>query len=166
MARRSVRRTDYTWFGAADAVTTIDLGTGTAAVLGNTVVVNSAGTLVRLRGQVYVQLDTSAVDERAMIAVGIIKATDEAVAAGVASLPHPHSDGDAEWIWHRYLSISSLAEPAVVTDALFDRAIIDSKAMRRFKQNEVVVLVAEVADGLDQGGTWDMMYGYRVLFGT
>jgi len=160
---RSGRRADYDWQAIADAIVAIDAGTGTKAVLGNALVVSQALTLMRLRGQVMVQLDPTAVDERLIIAVGIIKVSDEAFAAGAGSVPGPHSQGDAEWIWHSYLTVTSLAEGAIATNALFDRVVIDSKAMRKCKASETIILVAEVADGVDQGGTWDMLYGFRAL---
>ncbi len=167
MARRSSgRRTDYTWFGVSDIVVAQDLAIANATLGGESIAFGTAGTVMRLRGQVAVLLNAAAVAESAVIAVGIIRATDEAAAAGVASLPHPDSDPDAEWIWHSYLSIHSGQEAAIVNDFLMDRKEIDSKAMRRVKQNEQLVLVSEVAHSEDQTGLYDLLYGFRMLFGT
>jgi len=168
MARRQSagRRTDYTWFGAADITTGSDLALTTSVLPSNHITLGETGTLMRLRGRARVSLDATAVDEFAVVAVGIIKLTDEAFAAGVGSVPTPHTDVDAEWAWHSYLTIGSGAEASVNQNSLFDSVVIDSKAMRRFKQNEVIAFVAEIADVLDQGGTWDLQFGFRALFGT
>ena len=163
MARRSGRRADYEWFGVADTITGVDLGIGQVSLGTNSLDFAGPGTLMRLRGSLYVALDATAVNEFAVIAAGIIKVSDEALAAGAGSIPSPHTDADAEWIWHSYLTISSLAEAAVAPQALFDRAVVDSKAMRKFKSSDSLAFMVEVADSLDQGGSFDFSYGYRSL---
>jgi len=51
----------------------------------------------------------------------------------------------------------------VNTNSLFDRVVIDSKAMRKMKALDQIVLMAEVCDSTDQGGTFDYNYGLRIL---
>ncbi len=167
MARaKGGRRTDYEWISQCGRMSQLDLTTGSVALGTGAFDLTGPGTVMRLRGRFYAQLDIGGVDERAVIAVGVIKVSDEALAAGVASIPSPDTDGDAEWIWHGYLIVSAGAEAAVVTDAMFDRVEVDSKAMRRFKASDSLAVVAEVCDSSDQAGTADLMYGLRLLLGS
>ncbi len=166
--RRSGRGPDYDWEVLAGLATGVDVATGTKFLWGATtgetnLEAGTALTLMRMRGRCFAQLDATAVDERVIVSVGAIVASADAIAAGTGSLPGPDSDGDDEWIWHGNLLLSSGAEAAVNTNSLFDRLEIDSKAMRKLKQNQAIVLVGEVAFSLDQGGTFDFMYGARFL---
>ena len=167
MARaRSGRRTDYTWSGAPLLINLIDLAVG-AGGSQDAFTFNVAGTVTRTRGEVLLQLDPTAADERAVVAMGLIVASENAVAAGFASLPGPHTDASDDWFWHSYVTVTSLAEAGVVEgDGLFARVMIDSKAMRKVKASEHVVFVAEVANSVDAGGSLDLIGGIRLLLGT
>ncbi len=164
MARQTRgRRSDYEWLGVCGTVTALDLAVN-AVQIGTTGFVSEVSqTLIRVRGRVFGQLDIAGVDERVMVAVGLIVVSSEAFAAGAGSVPSPGSDSEAPWLWHDHLSMSSGAEAAVVTDAYFDRIQIDNKAMRRLKPNENIAFMAEVCATADMGGSLDLMYGLRVL---
>jgi len=128
--------------------------------------VGQASTSLRWRGQVIMQLDTAGVDERVLVACGIIIVGADAFTAGAASVPSPIQQASDDWIWYGWLSATSGAEAAVFTDGLVDRLEIDSKAMRKVRIGETFAFVAEVADTADMGGTVDIMYGARELVGT
>ncbi len=168
MARRTGRRTDYEWAVAAGLVTAIDLdptassspGAGAIAAID----VGGSGTITRIRGEVFGQLDAGAVDERAVLACGLLVMTDDAVTAG--AFPEPSTDGSLPWIWHGFLTLSSGAGASAAEDAGYDRLTLDSKAMRRVKAGEQLIFLADCAASLDQAGTADVMYGIRVLFGS
>ncbi len=161
--RSGGRRADYEWTGTSGRVDAIDIGTGTAAFV-SVATFNGPATMMRCRGEVFFQLDPAAADERAQIAVGLIVATDAAVAAGIAALPQPIAVPEAEWSWYGYATISSLAETAVVAGSnLWARLEVDSKAMRKVKANEQLVMVCEVGTVLDQGGSFDFIAGIRTL---
>ncbi len=164
MARHSGRRTDYEWLTGAVDIQTFDLAANTKVLLG-TIQVDQAGTLMRSRGELMLELDATAVNERVVIAVGIIKAGDAAVSAGSSSLPGPMVQGADDWLWHGYMNVSSGQEGSVVADGLFDRLTVDSKAMRKFKPDENFVIMAQVAVSNDQGGHATMFGGFRFLFG-
>ncbi len=164
---RSGRRTDYIWEGATATVSGVDLTLNTATILSN----NSQGlarTLMRSRGSIFLQLDAGGNDERVLIGLGLILASQEAVTAGVASIPKPIVEIEADWIWHSFVVLSSLAESAVTGDssALWARVEIDSKAMRKVKPNQNIVLVAQVGQVVDATGTFDVMAGQRRLMGS
>ena len=160
---RAGRAPDYEWAAIGTKASAIDLATGTKSLGGSLLAVAGPGTFVRIRGQVYCQLDAGAVDERALICFGVILVSNEAAAAGAASVPGPFTDGDADWMWHGFLSVSSLAESAIFGDAAFDRVIVDTKAMRKVKSSQSLIFVAEVASSQDATGTFDYMYGLRIL---
>ncbi len=161
------RKTDYSWSQISGQMLAVDLAEGTVA-LGD-VAGSAAGTqtLFRTRGEILVQLDATAVDERVLIALGMMVVKENAFAAGVASVPHPGVDGEADWFWFGYASLTTAAEAAVsgAFSGLFHRVPVDSKAMRKMKGDEKVILVAEVVEAVDQGGTFDLLYGFRTLTG-
>ena len=156
------RRSDYEWEAVQFDSQTLDLAVGTKVQL---VTVTAAGpvTLVRTRGEVFAELDTSGVNERAIICVGGIVVGEVAAAAGIASLPGPFTQGSDDWFWHGYLTVSSGQESGVAQNSLFDRLVVDSKAMRKLKSDEVLVFMAEIAGSSDQGGHATVMGGLRVL---
>ncbi len=161
--RRGGRGPDYDWAGVCGAVVGADLAPGVDIIGSGSFVFATAGTLVRARGYVGGQLDTAGVDERVLIAMGLIMVSENAAAAGTASVPNPLDDAGEDWIWFGHLWMSSGAEAAVNENSLFDRKEIDSKAMRRVKVSETLVFVASVCDSADMGGTFDLQYGLRIL---
>ncbi len=163
--RGSGRKTDYDWFGICGSQTGLDLADTTPGLGSVAFTFNQASTVTRIRGMLGVQMDATAVEERAIIAFGLIVVSENAFAAGVASVPHPHTDSEASWIWHNYVWLSSGAEAAVNTNSLFARVEVDTKAMRKVKNTERLVMVGEVCSIVDQGGTWDFQYGLRLLAG-
>ncbi len=163
--RRGGRGLDYDWVSTGGSNSAIDLAVGVAALGSGSIDINSAATIMRTRGLVAIQLDATAVDERALIAVGIIVVSDNALAAGTASVPAPFTDSSDDWLWYDFMWVSSGAEGAVVSDFLAQRTVIDSKAMRKVKAGENLALVVEVVVASDQGGSFDLQYGFRSLSG-
>ncbi len=165
--RGSGRKTDYEWVATGGLVTALDLASTSAGLFTGGIAIAGPGTLVRTRGRVMAQLDAAAVDERVVVAVGIGVFDNRAVAAGLASLPRPFTDrGSRVWMWVGMLIVSSGAEGAVVSDGLFNWADIDSKAMRKVKEETTVTAVAEVIDSVDATGTMDLVIGYQQLIGS
>jgi len=112
-------------------------------------------------------LDAGASDERAIVAFGLIIGNDDQVAVGATAFPSPADDLDAPWLWHGFMTVSSVAESGTVpSSALYDRLVIDSKAMRKVKSNQQIVLTGAVGASVDQTGTWDLLFGIRVLIAS
>jgi len=163
MANRSRgRRADYDWIHVCGSGQ-IDLAVGAALLGTGSFDVLAASTVMRMHGLVSVELDAAAVNERILVAYGAIKVSDDAIAAGVASVPKPNTDGGAEWIVHGHLFVSSGQQGAVVNEFLVDRDRFDSKAMRKVKSSDSIAFVFEVCESSDQGGTADIQYGARLL---
>ncbi len=161
--RRSGRPADYFWTGICGLITALDLAPGASALGSARIDSIESQTLMRIRGDLFVQLDATAADERATVAIGLIIVKTAAAAVGSSAVPTPFTEPSASWIWMTYVTVSSLAEAAAQPDALFARVVIDSKSMRRIKADESCILVAEVCNSIDQGGTFDIMFGLRSL---
>ena len=164
MARqRSGRRSDYTWNGAAFD----DGDVSSGAVLRVIATMQGAGTIVRVRGRVCANLIQVAIVGAARVDYGIIIADDDAVAAGAASLPSPTTDLDAEWLWLGSAFLVGRDTTITNNTGGISRDIvdIDSKAMRRVKQNEQIVLVIFGTD-LTGSMAYDSYGLIRALFAS
>ena len=160
---RSGRRSDYTWSGQ----TWFNAGLGAGQSLGNgsIAVVGAAGTIVRVRGQAVATMDVGAADDRMVVGLGLIVGSDDQFAAGAAAFPSPTDDLDGDWLWHGFFPLQSLVGTQGGEISQTYRLEVDSKAMRRVKQNDQIVCVA---DGVILAGspTADVVAGFRVLFAT
>ncbi len=154
------RRSDYHWSALAVSITALDIAPGTSSSSSAVLTVENPGTIVRLRGALAVQLDATAADERACIAVGV-QIVDAVQATFAEPFTNRHS---GNWMWIGFFNVSSLAEGAVAFDGMFDRQILDSKAMRKVKPFQRVVVTAEAVTSTDQGGTVDLIGGLTCLF--
>ena len=159
-ARRSGgRRADYTWILGTGHVN----GLSTTQAFDSMTTVLRSSTLVRTRGEIHVGMDPGAIDDTMVVGVGLIVATDQAIAAGAASLPSPIDDGDADWLWHGLFGLH--AATIVSGDDWIgqsSRREIDSKAMRKVKQNDNLVVVYD-SSVLAGSPTADVVIGARFL---
>ena len=160
---RSGRRPDYQWNGAtwaqAGQGTTHSLGSGTIVVF------NAPGTIMRVRGYASITIDAGAAADSMVLALGLIVANDDLVSAGATAFASPINDLDADWLWHSFFPVH--AESATPGDGADHNVqqVIDSKAMRRVKQNDNLAMVI---DGQVLAGTptADAVAGVRVLFSS
>jgi len=154
------------WIDMNNTLTAIDLAEGTVGLGPQGLVAGFANTILRLRGIIGVQLDPGGVDERVLVTFGIIVTTAVAFATGTTALPSPVAESDKDWMWIGSAFLTSGAEAAVIPDRLSAEIEVDSKAMRKVKPNDTVVLIGEVAESVDQTGTWDFQYYVRMLSGN
>ena len=99
-------------------------------------------TIVRLRGSltIWIEVATSIGDGFQRVAAGIGIVTADAATVGVTAMPSPFDMEWPGWIWH------TLAGPLISLTTTEDggtglhmmRIPIDSKAMRKFHQNETL----------------------------
>jgi len=154
--RRSVKQ----WTGTQNG-TPVVLTTTQATVLSFTS--DEATTLIRSRGSIIVNAIPNAAADNDWAIFGLIIATDEAIAAGGASLPSPVGSADGNWLWHQYVGlmdgVSTAANAASI--GLNHVVTIDSKAMRKVGRNQNVVLVGELATG--EMASVQVIAGLRVL---
>lgn len=123
-------------------------------------------TLVRIRGELLVMMTASAATPgRCLATMGLIKVSAAALAG--ASVPLPSTDQASDWIWWQTVALElsggSVAAPNSDGRSIVKRIEIDSKAMRKFSQNEVLIFVSEnlVATSTQ---TFDVLGGARCLF--
>ena len=112
-------------------------------------------TIVRIRGDFNAGLTSAAAvaDGFDRIGVGMCIVNENAFGVGVTAIPSPLADMSWDgWIWHRTLSLVGMgiiaggaADDAPLAPAAA-RFEIDGKAMRKWKNTDVLVGVVEVAD--------------------
>ncbi len=141
------------------------------AVPGNTAIVFASfslvalelvvpSTLVRVRGQITWISDAGAAGETPSGAFGIAVVREPARVAGVASLPTPITDAAKDdWLcWEPLEAKFDIAgDPG-----MFDRKIIDCKAMRKINDGDAIVLMVENASAAAQGAKFN--FNGRFLF--
>ena len=107
-------------------------------------------TVVRTRGELNLALSviTAPLDGFGRIGAGICIVSENAASVGVTAVPSPLADqGWNGWLW--YWTGSLFGPSATVANAggpANARVVIDSKAMRKQKNTDVMVAVLEVAD--------------------
>ncbi len=110
-------------------------------------------TIVRTRGYLSLRSDQSANSEAQAVNYGNVVVTQQASAAGVASVPTPLTEANSDWYVYEQLTNSFIVSSAVGIDARGDVSkAFDSKAMRKVDTGDDVVSVAEVpATGISEG---------------
>ena len=139
-----VRQTE--WGGSADisAFTTLAAG---AAVLDQSLTTDDPETIVRTRGVIWVKSDQESAEENPFGAMGIAIVSDQAAAAGVASVPTPITEIDSD-LWMVYVPWATSVWDtggAALTAVNGFAYEFDSKAMRKISADETVVVVVENA---------------------
>ncbi len=108
-------------------------------------------TVLRIRGtwQVAFRAATTALDEAIItLAIGVV--STDAAAAGAGSVPDPVSDSEYPWIFYDIVHMfSPFAIDGTGSDdsgALIVRRDIDSKAMRKIKPGQDLIMVSQYVD--------------------
>ncbi len=108
------------------------------------------GTIVRTRGLFQAFPVAFTADANWTCAYGLCIVSDEAFAAGAASIPRPHDDDDwPGWLVHGYFSGHvefSSGTSVLVVPQMWE---INSKAMRKVSPNETAVWMIESNSGPD-----------------
>ena len=100
-------------------------------------------TVIRTYLEVSWQSDQSAVTENPHGAFGMVQVTDQAVTAGIASIPDPLLDGDAAWyVWQGLQTQFTFKSASGIDGDAGSRYSIDSKAMRKIGPNQNIAIVA------------------------
>ena len=168
-ARSMRRKTQWGGFGnaagAAALPVHVAMTAGTPVILSQGVVVQGAlgvgsevVTLVRTIGQFSANLNLGTANLDGTVAVGCIVARDEAVAAGVGSLPSPEDDPDSDWLYYGVFGLHN-AVSGQLSDESHVRQDFDVRGQRISKNGETVVWLAE-----SQTSDVDAMVGGRYLF--
>ena len=151
-----------TWGGVTG---TQDSLTATQALLwGTGFTVSSVSTLLRLRGSYIIKGTPDAVVDDVVVGIGIGIVSTDAAAVGGVSVPSPLGDPDWSWVWHQYVALAA-GQTALLGQDIGSvvRGEIDSKAMRKMKPNESLVIVGQLSTS--DYASVIINGGLRVLFG-
>ena len=140
-ARGPRRRTH--WVEASGALTRTATG---ASILTTATVGHEGETIVRVRGLATVSLiSATSAGDGYFGAIGIAIVTAAAAATGAGAIPTPITEAGWDgWLLHRYLSAEKTLGAG--SPGEFDRAILDSKAMRKASEDENLVIVEEFTE--------------------
>lgn len=151
------------WTSVCINSTAIDLAIGSVAAF-VMLVADEAETLLRTRGSISMVLDAPGIDEDVTIAVGLAMVSAKSAAAGVTAIPLPNTEGSFPWLWHGWLFGSTFAGNNGGF-LLGTHLEVDSKAMRKVKEDEVMILKFEMCESQDAGGVVNLLAGFRILSG-
>jgi len=109
---------------------------------------NDGLTVVRLRGVFAARITASSGASAGFFgAIGIAKATAAAIAAGVASVPTPMTEGGWDgWLYHHFIHVFAQSATLGDSDQEVLRLIVDSKAMRKLSIDESLYGALEVTE--------------------
>ena len=108
-------------------------------------------TVVRIRGSLgcWLEVVTAIGDGFVQVAFGICVVSENAFDAGAASVPGPLTDKKWDgWMWHRFVdpmlgfSVTEGDNTGPISQVKLE---VDTKAMRKTKESDVVIGVTEVA---------------------
>ena len=145
---RAPRRSTAWGIGPGGAGSTVSSGPSTAIMGSGSQSTVEGSTVVRIRGQILIQMISAATALDQMGgAVGIGIAQLPAFTAGIGSLPTPITEVDDEnWLWHSFFSLEALAATPTWSSGTGQalRFDIDAKAMRKFDTDRVLYGAIEI----------------------
>ncbi len=106
-------------------------------------------TIVRTHGLLNVFSDQVGATEHPFGAAAILVADGEQFDAGVVAMPTPYTESDdADFFFHTYWATSLFFTANGVSSVPF-RKEVESKAMRKLKENDVVVWLIQNQSNVD-----------------
>ena len=138
-----------------------NIAAATKVIVASFVVTGPSETVKRVRGLIHWKSDQLTASEYTIGAFGMLVVSEDAFAAGAASIPGPFTDASSDlWMVHQYVVSDMIFGSAVGFDSAGGRSYeIDSKAMRKVTEEERLVVMFEngSADAAQFG------FGLRVL---
>ena len=146
----SGQRRKTTWSDGPEGIVALSASGSILIPVGITANI-SATTLVRVRGSMIIGLTaTSAALDGFHGAFGLCLVSDNAATVGITAIPQPVTDSSWDgWLYHHTFAVKTLT--GTITNAnnalaAFERTAIDSKAMRKWKESDVLVGVLEATE--------------------
>jgi len=138
--------TDPTAFTALAAATSVLFSSLNAAALAL-----RPFTVVRVRGLLSIVSDQVAASESPFGAIGFAVVSDQAIAAGVGSVPTPtFENGSDLWFLHEYTATNQTFGSAIgFQEPAIQNVVLDSKAMRKVQEGQDIAIVLENGSALD-----------------
>ena len=150
-ARRQGPRRATEWLASADDNAMSSLGGGLTVL--DQLITSAANldlvpsTIVRTRGIIFVQSDQEAASEHQLGAVGFAVVSEQAAAAGVASVPAPITNETSE-LFFSWTPFAVSHGAGTVNNPRGQLFHFDSKAMRKWADGQSIVVVIENAGTL------------------
>ncbi len=145
----SVQRRQTTWLSIAPTRTSLSAANSASLFTGFSagVLALRPFTIVRVRGSWHVSSDQEIADEVQHVAIGAAIVSDQALAAGIASVPTPFAELDSDlWFLHEILLTEFLLGSAVGFSGDFGVAgTFESKAMRKVDDGQDIAMSIEAA---------------------
>jgi len=110
-------------------------------------------TIVRTYLEVWLESDQAVASEFQLAAIGFAVVSEQAAAAGVASVPTPVTDAASDhWFLHQFLmSQFLLADATGFVEPAGRGYSIDSKAMRKVDDGDQAIIVVEMDSSVSAG---------------
>jgi len=158
------RRPTFWGRSPADAAET-NIGSGIGFLDSSKVAGFPNEVIIRIRGSLFIKSDQVIASESSGGALGFAVVTDQALAAGVGSIPTPFTDQDSDvWmLWMPWATSFTFVTGAGFDSVSYSRFDFDSKAMRKLPLGKSLVIVIENAAS-GSGLVYRLMYS--VLFKT
>ena len=162
---RSPRRLTSWALGPGDSSPEVFTGSG-KVIAGLGVAPLSDGlTIVRMRGSISAYLDSAnAAGDGYHCALGVCIVNGDAFATGVGAVPDPLADAHWDgWMYHRFFDchVGDKTAGDVNWNASVATIEVDSKAMRKISQSDVLIGVLDV---IESGtATMDVFFDSRIL---
>ena len=88
----------------------------------------------------------------AVVSMGLILVTSNALAVGVTAIPDPSVDVGSDWLWIDTGVIGEETSSTLIGRTIsVDRIMVDSKSMRKVQANQALVFVSAILDGTPPG---------------
>jgi len=142
--------------------------TGTSTTLAGALSFTTPATLLRFRGYVGAMFDeTMQAGDQMDLVFGLAIISTDAFNAGPGGVPDPASEPEFPWIWWKGMRLDAFSASAQnAYGSTNQRYEMDSKAMRKIKPGETVVMVTQVAGAIGAPVTLLDIGQIRVLIGT
>ncbi len=136
-----------TWVAQADQVT-VNVASGGSAIIASFDAAAAGAlrpTVVRSRGEVMIKPQAYTADLVVSGAFGICVVSEEAFAAGAASIPRPFDDSNwGGWfVWQSFVRTLEFVDASGFDAQAAWNWQVDSKAMRKIGSNDIIVMMAE-----------------------
>ena len=166
MAHSRGRRTDKAWvILPGDMIQSSATGT---KLFAGSIAFSSPGTILRCRGRISGTFDeTAQVGDFLTTTFGLGIVSTDAATLGATAMPDPSGDGDYPWLWWETMDLrSSVAAAPTAYGPSAKELEIDTKAMRRVKPGQSLVMVMEHSSASGAPVTEFDMARLRVLIAT
>ena len=106
MARRGSTISAKSWTGTQFDATVVST-TQEAMASVSLPETNVTGTVLRVRGGLFLKATPNAATDDDVVGLGLIMVHSNALAAGGVALPGPINDMGADWLWHQFVGMNS-----------------------------------------------------------